>query len=379
MIDKIKNLCSRWKTYKLSSTAKSILINSSILSIPTYYLSAYPVPDSVLQEISSKSEGGLGLHNLSYAKTSLMAKNVFKYLNSDIIFWVDIARHKYGRLNFWTDHIPANCSWFFKGLCRTASTLKQNLWIKSFNPTQTSFLFDPWLFEIPLAFKPTYLNVNTDLNAYHLSDLIDNGQWNHGFLCLIFGNFLGPLIPCISAYDCERNSYWVWQPHSSNLKISSAIYYHLNHNSDSTMAWRGWDKLWKLYVAPRVKHFIWLMFHGRISTIDFLNSINIGPHTLCVFCNIESKSIDHIFLDSRCAQLVWNLLNYNLGINISFPDLISAGLWISDYNFSIHIVSVIAATIWFLWKARCDLIFNNIKPKFSNILSKVVIHVQEFM
>lgn len=52
MIDKIWGMSARWKTYNLSDAAKAILINSSILSIPTYYLSSYPVLDSALLEIS---------------------------------------------------------------------------------------------------------------------------------------------------------------------------------------------------------------------------------------------------------------------------------------------------------------------------------------
>ncbi|XP_039145574.1 uncharacterized protein LOC120282794 [Dioscorea cayenensis subsp. rotundata] len=307
MIDKIKTLCSRCKTYKLSSTAKSILIRSSILSIPTYVLSAYPIPDSVLQEISKlvrdlfwfkggngkgihavnwscitdkKSEGGLGHRNLAHAKVSLMAKNVFKYLNLDNIYWVNIARLKYGRLNFWTDSISGNCSLIFRGICRTTKILNQNLWIKNFNPTQTSFLLNPWLFEIPLAFKPTFLIVDIDLNAIGFSELIDNGLWSHSKLVLVFGNLLGSLIPSLCDPDYISNNFWVWHPQSSNEKISSVVSHHLNHNPGLSNEWLGWSKLCKLHVAARVKHFIWLVLHGKISTSDFLNSINIGPETL---------------------------------------------------------------------------------------------------
>ncbi|XP_039136204.1 uncharacterized protein LOC120273607 [Dioscorea cayenensis subsp. rotundata] len=327
----------------------------------------------------NKSEGGLGHRNLSFAKSSLMSKNVFKYLNSDNIFWVDIASHKYGHLNFWVNSIPAICSWIFRGICRTASNLKHNLWIKSFNPAQTSILFDPWLFEIPIAFKPTYLNVNTDLSDTCLSDFFVNDLWNVDKLYITFGDFLGPLVPNICNFDLANTNFWVWKPHSSNLNISSAVYNHLNHNHDLALEWPGWNKLWKLHVAPRIMHFIWLMLHGRVSTTDFLNSINIGPITLCVFCHIDCESSEHLFLECRCAQMVWNLLNHKLGINISFPDLISAGFWITDYNYSIHTIFVIATSIWYLWKARCEAIFNNIIPNFTNISVKAIAHVKDFM
>lgn len=62
--------------------------------------------------------------------------------------------------------------------------MKPNLWIISFNPMQTSFLFYPWLFDVPLAFKPTYLNVSADLSAINMTDLFNDGQWDSQLLSL---------------------------------------------------------------------------------------------------------------------------------------------------------------------------------------------------
>lgn len=52
MIERIHRTHVRWKHSKLSPAAKTILINSSLLSIPTYYLSIYPILDSILHKIS---------------------------------------------------------------------------------------------------------------------------------------------------------------------------------------------------------------------------------------------------------------------------------------------------------------------------------------
>lgn len=113
MLDKICNTCNRWKSFHFSYAAKEILINSCILSIPTYNLSVYPIPDSILSEISkvvrkffwsrgsngkgihnvcwnviteSKPKWGLGIRNLVITKHSLTAKHVFRYLNNDNVF-----------------------------------------------------------------------------------------------------------------------------------------------------------------------------------------------------------------------------------------------------------------------------------------------------
>lgn len=52
MISWIRRICTKWKHSKLSQPAKTILINSSIFSIPTYYSFVYLIPDTVLKEIN---------------------------------------------------------------------------------------------------------------------------------------------------------------------------------------------------------------------------------------------------------------------------------------------------------------------------------------
>lgn len=38
--------------------------------------------------------------------------------------------------------------------------------------TTTSILFDPWLFDVPIICKPTYINMNFNFNNVMVSDLI---------------------------------------------------------------------------------------------------------------------------------------------------------------------------------------------------------------
>lgn len=151
IVDKIRRSCARLKLSHPFPAAKTTLINFSILSIPIYYLSVYPNPESVLCEITklvrefflhkgsdqkdihvvtwtrlidTKPEEGLAIKNLVTAKHALMAKHVFKFLNVDDVIWVDILCVKYGNFNFWKDSIPYKCSCFFRGLCNSAKILK---------------------------------------------------------------------------------------------------------------------------------------------------------------------------------------------------------------------------------------------------------------
>lgn len=189
LVNKIEKSVTFWKKSRISLAGKTILINSAIMSTPLYYLSAYPVPDSILDRITkaaraffwskdcnrngihsvgwneitlNRSEGGLSVGDLGLSKISLMAKNVIRMVNNSNVWWVSIMNKKYGNFNIWADIVPASCSWFYRGLYRNAKHIRPYLWINIINPAETSFLNDPWYFELPLSHKPTYLNMDID-------------------------------------------------------------------------------------------------------------------------------------------------------------------------------------------------------------------------
>ena len=56
------------------------------------------------------------------------------------------------------------------------------------NPQLVSFGMDPWWFELPLNFKPTYINMTVDLNSLQASDFIVNSLWNLEALKEVFGD-----------------------------------------------------------------------------------------------------------------------------------------------------------------------------------------------
>ena len=115
-----------------------------------------------------------------------------------------------------------------------------NLWINDCNPEVTSFLMDPWCFEIPLALKPTFLNMNLPFEEINAAEFVQDGKLN-------FAN----LIDCLSEhidwnrlskmrFEADRSNHWVWIHNSSSAKLSNAIYHFYNQTNPSGMSlWIG--------------------------------------------------------------------------------------------------------------------------------------------
>ncbi|XP_039146767.1 uncharacterized protein LOC120284004 [Dioscorea cayenensis subsp. rotundata] len=302
LVDRINRTCARWKNLKLSLAAKSTLINSSLLAIPTYYLSVYPIPDSILKDITKiirnffwhKSGNGKGIHAVSWSRIT--------------------DQKTEGGLAI--------------RIYQTAYVLKPFCGIKSVNPSITSFLFDPWCGEIPLAFKPTFLNMHSDLDLLVCNDLCIGNSWNYDYLYNIFGSHIDDLIPIMSIIDHTCNNKWVWIPKPFSPKITSTVYHFLNNIGSEPSPWAGWRKIWSLRVMPRVKHFLWLLFNGRLATADFLYSINLGPRRMCILCNLDFENSEHLFHTCCKTQGLWAFISNLLHKQIHFPDGFVMGNWL---------------------------------------------------
>lgn len=171
-----------------------------------------------------------------------MANQIFKYLNFDKSIVMKILHWNYGKINFWKDQIPSSCSWFFRGLYNSAIYLWPLCRINLVNPLDTSFLMDLWCFDIPIALKPTFININIDFDHFNISNLIQENSWNSTNLYHLLGNNFENTSPIINLIDNSSHNHWVLQ----STKIFTTVYHLLNHHITSTDHWIEWCKLWTI-------------------------------------------------------------------------------------------------------------------------------------
>lgn len=64
---------------------------------------------------------------------------------------------------------------------------KVNLWINCANPSTTFVLYHPRMFDVPIAYKPVYLNMNMDFENIQIFDFMANSTWNIHAHEMLFG------------------------------------------------------------------------------------------------------------------------------------------------------------------------------------------------
>lgn len=143
----------------------------------------------------------------------------------------------------------------------------------------------------------------------------------------------------------EGLNNWVWFPNTKGNHLSHKIYSYFNCTLDPTLVWKGWKILWRLKVAPRVKNFIWLIFHDKVKTKEYLYHLTMGSNRLCILCDLENETSDHLFQHCIKVQSLWGIISNYYNMHITFYEGFSSANWITanDSEKYIQCKSIIAS------------------------------------
>lgn len=125
----------------------------------------------------------------------------------------------------------------------------------------------------------------------------------------------------IGKNDYENLNYLVWFPNSENNCVSTKIYSFFNIDTILADHWVGSKSICCFKVAPRVKHFIWLLLHGKVKTYNYMYHLNMWPNTLYVLCGLTSGLIFVQKLNLIGLWLATNLMIISPFIVVSHLEL----------------------------------------------------------
>lgn len=187
-------------------------------------------------------------------------------------------------------------------------------------------------------------------------DFIRNDSLDQDTLSNIFGQNLD--WKWINKIDANApKNFWIWGHETIKITLASTVYDHLN--ICDAKDWFGWHRIWRLRVIPLIKIFIWKMFHGKLPTGAYLYDLNIGPYTLCKFCELEPETASHLFWNCSKTIACWYKVLDCLGLPFLNFHVLNSGLWITS-SFNHHHKShfakaLIVTTVWLIGKRDATL------------------------
>ncbi|KAL9683503.1 hypothetical protein QQ045_015325 [Rhodiola kirilowii] len=357
-MQKFKRKLASWRSANLSMAGRVVLIKAALCNLPLYYASMYKMPISVAQEMEKiqrnflwgstesrrkihyvnwskvtrpKKFGGLGSQGMVDMNLALLAKWWWKLVIGKGGLWrrmvlekynikrphatdeVAIPQHKLSKT--WKDIIKS-----VQGNSEIALAFKKGLKLKLGNGSSTSFWHDVWLGDKSIKAQYPKLFLLAINNSASVREM---GSWMGGdwIWQLIFRRTLfqweaenrRELEVCLSHIQLkdQLDDRIVWSYSEDGMFSTNSLMKAAMAIKTTKKQWEQIPfQLWSGLTPPKVEMFIWRVYTGGLPTKLALwkrKVIRREEDLVCVLCNSERESDDHLLLHCPWSWKLWTL------------------------------------------------------------------------
>ncbi|CAL8132777.1 unnamed protein product [Prunus armeniaca] len=315
IVDKVQCRLASWESHTLSMASRLTYLHDVTSAIPIYTMQTVDLPMSTCNQLDKLNRNFLwGYTELWWSRRkkthcmnqALLAKTGWKIVQKDQGLWSQVLNGLKWRVG---------------------------------NGDNILFWKDNWAGCGPLENFAT-ISLSDDLLEWTVSDFLTEQGWNTNWL-----------LGCLPLDVLTSNG---------EFSVKTA---YLSLFTEETNHSRNWDTIWKLHVPPKIKTFVWLLFHGKLLTNVQRVRRNLASNPNCPCCNVTTESLDHLFRRCSHAARMWNYIGIPNQIAHSFSMDFKDWLFINiKASFSckqgIPWSSLFLASLWFCWKWRCKKVFD---------------------
>ncbi|CAN1331689.1 Putative ribonuclease H protein At1g65750 [Linum perenne] len=138
-----------------------------------------------------------------------------------------------------------------------------------------------------------------------------------------------------------------------------------------------YEVIWEKAVPPKIQCFMWMVWHGKIASIDNLQRRGMVLANWCVLCERDAESIDHLFVHCPFALTVWSGLSSKLSLYGPRNDKVRGliGAWKGMNCISTFAVAsrvILHGVLWYIWLERNDRIFTDTRKDERSVIGKAL-------
>ncbi|KAK4400699.1 putative ribonuclease H protein, partial [Sesamum angolense] len=345
---------SGWKEKMLSHAGKEILIKSIVQSIPSYCMSCFKLPDSLLREIESiaanffwsnternkihwvawdkmcisKKEGGLGFRKMQTFNVAMFAKQGWRIMSNPNLLISRILKARYYRDNdFLHAKIGYNPSFTWRSILAARHIISKGIRWRVGDGQSIRVWSDPWL-PRPSTFLPITTR-SLFLPDLRVSDLLDseNGRWHKELIEGLFCPEDATLIQSIPLGQFNWADTMVWH-YNKNGKFSVKSASHLAQS---------------------------IALENRSPSM-----VNAQFQQLAIHLeHQDTETTKHVFLECSYARQVWALSTLPWKVINSWQGDVT--IWLKQVRKSLDDAQFnwFAILCWRLWGRRNGLVMEN--------------------
>ena len=393
LVDKTQKRLAAWKSDSLSLAGRVTLIKAVTSALPVYIMQSVKLPGDICDRLDKinrnflwghteakktihlinwdtvcmpKRCGGLGIKKTKDMNQALLAKVGWRLLQNENGLWCKLLSSKYLNTSSLIDIIYSKggvCSSTWRGIRFGVKLLAKGLLWRVGRGDKIRFWVDNWVPGIGVLKDLDNISISESDVSQTVDHYMLNGEWNISQLDLVLPLDIVSRVTSIHAgggFSGSDRLIWGWNQ-GGDFSVKSA--YSGLAEPDCVTPWR-WKFIWNLKLPPRVQHFLWLLLHGKILTNHQRAARGMDVDTSCPRCKAGIETVDHLFRDCKVSAAVWEWVCRGSTSSASFKGDIVC--WFADNmqegkigpgNLPHYLV--FTYVLWFIWKWRCNQVFDN--------------------
>ncbi|CAN1801820.1 hypothetical protein LINPERHAP1_LOCUS23115 [Linum perenne] len=135
--------------------------------------------------------------------------------------------------------------------------------------------------------------------------------------------------------------------------------------------------IWSKEVPLKIQCFLWLVFLGRILTLDVLQGRGFQFPNRCALCGQYEELASHIFIHCSFVKPIWSKISSRLSIFGPLPssvaDLIGGWKGLNCRGpYALMKKVVLHSFLWHVWLERNEVIFKEVVASNSRVWFRLV-------
>ena len=209
---------------------------------------------------------------------------------------------------------------------------------------------------LPIHFGVSKLNLSQSLMV------LNTRTWDYDILNNIFDDRDKNLILKIPLSDRRTAHLCYWMHDSKGVYTVCNSYKMLLPCSDISSS-SIWNRLWRLDVPSKVKHFMWRVLTNVLPTTENLLQKHVEVPTACPICHVSFENVCHILLVFPFARTCW--MTSSIGF---FGDGSNLLHWLEGLfnTYSIDQTQLAITIYWSLWQNRNAMVWSGKTTQLLN-------------
>jgi hypothetical protein len=418
ILEKVERCLSGWQKLYLSKGGRLTLLKSTLSSLPTYFLSLFTIPISVVRRIEKlqrdflwggmgdevkhhlvgwdkvcipKEVGGLGVRSLILTNKALLGKWLWRFGMEGDHLWRRVLMAKFGSdLGGWrtkTIRGPHGCG-LWKGIMSGWEDYFHNVEFVVGQGTRVSFWKDKWCGDTSLmVLFPTLFTCSSNREAtiaevlsgpnsrgvreWNVTFMRDFNDWEVDVVAEFFQFLHSHMVP--NAAPNVAPDELRWKPCKDGVFTSRSYYYALIDRRGVRFPWKS---IWRVKAPPRVAFFVWTATWGRILTCDNLMRRGYTMAGWCCMCCCDGETVDHLLLHCSAVQKLWNYVFLTFRVHWVLPRQVADLLfgwhnWFGKHHSHIWNLSPLCL-MWTVWRERNLRTFEDLSSSPDQLLGTFV-------